>query len=103
MPFKFAMSMFPALNEMHAASALCKEELLCDYDRGKRLTDTKSVSAESCLKRAMSHAAAAAITSGRSSEVYGLVMPVRSFLALHFCLCVTLHRSTLRWTFFSSL
>ncbi len=98
MPFKFAMSMYPALNEMHAASALCTEELLCDHDHGKGLTDSKSVSAESCLKRAMSHAAAAAVTSGRSSEVYGLVMPVTACLALHFCLCMTLHRSMLRWT-----
>lgn len=93
MPFKFAMSMYPALNEMHAASALCKEELLCDIEHGKQHVDSKSVSAESCLKRVMSHAAAAAITSGRSSEVYGLVMPVRACLPLDFYPCVTRHRS----------
>jgi hypothetical protein len=98
MPFKFAMSMYPALNEMHTASAVCRQELLCDHDHGKQLTDSKAVSVESCLKRVMSHAAAAAVTSGRSSEVYGLVMPVTACLASHVCHCVTLHRSTLRWT-----
>ena len=78
LPFKFAMTVYPAIVEMHAASCLCKTELLCDSDDGTKHADIEAASAESCLQRAMAHAAAAGITSGRSSEVYGIVMPVKA-------------------------
>jgi hypothetical protein len=77
LPFKFAMMMFPALNEMHSASALCREELLRDENQRKDQADSDDVSAESCLRRMMSHVNAAGITAGRCFEVYGLVIPVR--------------------------
>jgi hypothetical protein len=74
LPFKFAMTLYPAFVEMQAASQLCKRQLLCDGDDCPQHADA---SAESCLQRMMKHVAAAGITAGRSSEVYGMVMPVR--------------------------
>ena len=70
--------MYPAIYEMHTASSLCKEVLLCDSSVGAHHADAKDASPESCLRRLMAHVAAAGITSGRSSEVYGIVMPVRA-------------------------
>ncbi len=78
LPFKFAMTVYPAIVEMQAASCLCKTELLCDSDDDTKHADVEVASAESCLKRVMAHVAAAGITSGRSSEVYGIVMPVQA-------------------------
>jgi hypothetical protein len=73
LPFKFAKTLYPAIEEMHAASVLCKEGLLCDGNQGPQ----QDVSAESCLQRVMLHITAAGITAGRSSEVYGIVIPVK--------------------------
>ena len=78
LPFKFAMTVYPAIVEMQAASCLCEAELLCDSNDGTKHADVEAASAESCLKRIMEHVAAAGITSGRSSEVYGIVMPVKA-------------------------
>jgi hypothetical protein len=68
------MTLYPAFVEMQAAVLLCKRQLLCDSDDCPQPADA---SAESCLQRMMKHVAAAGITAGRSSEVYGMVMPVR--------------------------
>lgn len=75
LPFKFALTIFPALYEMHTAVYLCRQELLCESDQ----IASEEVHAEAVLARAKAHIAAAAITCGRSSEVYGLVIPVRHF------------------------
>jgi hypothetical protein len=87
LPFKFAMTVYPAFVEMQAASLLCKQQLLCDSDD---CTQHADASAESCLQRMMKHVAAAGITAGRSSEVYGIVMPVRALqIPLHlFCVAL---------------
>jgi hypothetical protein len=73
LPFKFAQTLYPAIEEMHTASVMGKEELLCDGNQGPQ----QDVSAESCLQRVMLHITAAGITAGRSSEVYGIVIPVK--------------------------
>lgn len=86
-PFKFAMTVYPAFVEMRAASLLCKEQLLCDCSDCTLHADAETASAETCLQRMMTHVAAAAITAGRSSEVYGIVMPVRAlhiYVQLHY-------------------
>jgi hypothetical protein len=69
LPFKFALTLYPAIQEMHNASVACNEGLLCESNQDG--------SAESCLQRAMPHITAAGITAGRSSEVYGIAMPVK--------------------------
>ena len=79
------MTVYPAFVEMQAASLLCKEQLLCDNDETTQHAD---VSAESCLQRMMTHVAAAGITAGRSSEVYGIVAPVRTLQIPLLLLCV---------------
>jgi hypothetical protein len=87
LPFKFAMTVYPAFAEMRAASLLCKEQLLCDCSDCTLHADAENASAETCLQRMMTHVAAAAITAGRSSEVYGIVMPVRVlhiYVQLHY-------------------
>jgi hypothetical protein len=73
LPFKFAKTLYPAIEEMHTASVTCKEGLLCDSNQGPQ----QNASAESCLQRVMLHITAAGITAGRSSEVFGIVMPVK--------------------------
>jgi hypothetical protein len=73
LPFKFALTIFPALCEMHSAVGLCRQELLCESDQNA----AEESRAETVLSRVKAHVAAAAITCGRSSEVYGLVIPVR--------------------------
>ena len=77
LPFKFAMSMHPALHEMTTASAICKKELLCDGKQGEE-QDGRVESAETCLRSMLQHVAAAGITAGRCVEIYGLVVPVRA-------------------------
>ncbi len=78
LPFKFAITLYPALVEMQAATLICKEHLLCDRDDSAQHGDADTVSAESSLQLMMTQVAAAGITAGRSSEVYGIVMPVRA-------------------------
>jgi hypothetical protein len=80
LPFKFAKTLYPAVEEMHTASVMCKEGLLCDGNQSPK----QDVSAESCLQRVMLHITAAGITAGRSSEVYGIVMPVKYLCRFHF-------------------
>jgi hypothetical protein len=88
LPLKFAMTVYPAFVEMQAASLLCKRQLLCDSDDHPQHADA---SAESCLQRTMNHVAAAGITAGRSSEVYGIVMPVGALQIppQPFCVCAS--------------
>ena len=74
LPFKFALTIFPALCEMHSAVGLCRQELLCESDQKYAAEDAR---AETVLARVKKHIAAAAVNCGRSSEVYGLVIPVR--------------------------
>jgi hypothetical protein len=84
------MTVYPAFVEMQAASLLCKQQLLCDSDDCPQHADA---SAESCLQRMMKHVAAAGITAGRSSEVYGIVMPVRALQAPLQLFCAALLNS----------
>jgi hypothetical protein len=76
LPFTFAKTLYPAIDEMHTASVLCEKELLCNRNHGAQ----QVAPAESCLQRIVSHVAAAGITAGRSSEVFGIVMPVFLFI-----------------------
>jgi hypothetical protein len=80
-PFIFSITMSPALSEMQKAVSACRNELLFADTKqqilaGDRSRDIRSASAESVVKRALSHAAAAAVNTGRSSQVFGLVIPV---------------------------
>ncbi len=89
LPFKFALTIFPALHEMHAAVCLCRQQLLCESDKNA----AEETRAEAVLARIKAHIAAAAITCGRSSEVYGLVIPVRHIgteCVCFFACCVVL-------------
>jgi hypothetical protein len=95
LPFKFAMTVVPALFEMHTACTLCREELLCESKESQSIAQDKEASADNCIHRITTHIAAASIACGRSSEVYGLVIPVRRadrkacFFCFHFCGLVT--------------
>jgi hypothetical protein len=87
---------------------LCEKELLCNSNHGAQ----QVAPAESSLQRIVSHVTAAGITAGRSSEVFGIVMPVSlliicyySYLNSHlysaFTCCLSLlffYRSTSRLT-----
>ena len=76
-PFIFSITMSPALSEMQKAVSACRNELLFADTKQQILAgDIRSASAESVVKRALSHVAAAAVNTGRSSQVFGLVIPV---------------------------
>jgi hypothetical protein len=85
LPFKFTMTVYAAIDEMHTASAMCAGDLLLDTNQRSE-HDNGAASAESVLQRVLSHVAAAGVTSGRSAEVYGLVFPVS---ALHIIIRAT--------------
>jgi hypothetical protein len=72
-PLQFGLVLAPAVAEMKAAFVIAKQELLCDQPQA----EAKPVSAESSLRRALPHVAAAATTAGRCSEVFGIVVLVR--------------------------
>ena len=72
-PLQFALVLLPAVAEMKAAVVIAKQELLHDLQQA----EAKPVSAESSLRRALPHVAAAATTAGRCSEVFGIVVLVR--------------------------
>jgi hypothetical protein len=73
--------MSPALSEMRKAVSACRSELLFADSKqqllaGDKSRDIRPASAESVVKRALSHVAAAAVNAGRSSQVFGLIIPV---------------------------
>jgi hypothetical protein len=72
-PLQFGLVLLPAVAEMKAAVVIAKQELLYDLQQA----EAKPVSAESSLRRALPHVAAAATTAGRCSEVFGIVVLVR--------------------------
>lgn len=73
--------MAPALSEMRKAVSACRNELFFEDGKqqlvaGDRSRDIRPQSAESIIKRALLHVAAAAVNAGRSSQVFGLLIPV---------------------------
>jgi hypothetical protein len=95
-PFLFSITMSPALSEMQKAVSACRNELLFADTKQQILAgDIRSASAESVVKRALSHVAAAAVNTGRSSQVFGLVIPVRATSFIFFVADLVLFHAAL--------
>jgi hypothetical protein len=81
-PFLFAVTIAPALCEMSQALSICRIELL--FADGKQRggvdhsPDKQPASAEIVVKRSLSHVSAAAVNAGRSAQLFGLAIPVRT-------------------------
>ena len=80
-PYRLTIAISPAIAELRTATLMSQEELLWS-DKASEAESATPGTAESCLRRLLSHVHAAGTTAGRVSEIYGMIIPVRTALSI---------------------
>ncbi len=81
-PFRLTIAISPAIAELRTATCMSQEELLWS-GKAAAAESATSQTAESSLRRVLSHVRAAGTTAGRTSEMFGILIPVRTSLSIY--------------------